>query len=163
MNKKFLATVIALAMVMLTTPFIGMVYAKPSTPVSGTIVLTDVVATSPPKVAGNSDNRFIVMAIEEQWDGDIVATGTTISYWTVHNAPLFVNPDAWVNVHEKLILDGEILGVSGTVTMELVVSGTKGHWTIIDGTGGLANVHGQGKLSLETMPYSYTGKVHFDP
>jgi hypothetical protein len=162
MNKKNLLPVLALVVVLLATLYIGTAYAKPPTQVAGTIELVGVVP-SPGHTAGESDNQFLVMDLTEAWDGDIVATGTTVGYWTVHNAPFMVNPDSWVCVHEKLLLDGTVLGFPGTVTMQLNIAGTEGRWSIIDGTGGLANLRGQGTLTLTTTPYSYTGQVHFAP
>ena len=114
--------------------------------------------------AGKSDNVILTVDLAEDWHGDIEASGTTVATWIVHNAPLMTNPDAWLCIHEKLTFQTfTVMGKSGTVTMELVISGAKGRWTILGGTGDLANLQGQGKLSLEAMPYSYTGQVHFDP
>jgi hypothetical protein len=162
-KRKILLTVLALAAVLLATPYIGMVHAKPSTTVSGTIVLTSSVPIGGGR-AGKSDNLILIMDITEEWDGDIVATGTTQATWIMHNwVDPMGGPDTWFNVHEKLTLDATVLGASGTLTMELNVAGTEGHWIIIDGTGGLANLRGHGTATLTTVPYSYTGQVHFDP
>ena len=136
--------------------------AKSSASVSGTIELTSAVPVNS-RPAGKSGNVILTMDLTEEWHGDIEATGTTMATWIVHNAPLMTNPDAWLNVHEKLTLSATVMGESGTLTMELSIAGSKGHWTIIGGTGGLANLRGQGTLSLETMPYSYAGQVYFSP
>ena len=163
MKRKILLTVLALAAVLLATPYIGMVHAKPSTTVSGTIVLTSSVPIGGGR-AGKSDNLILIMDITEEWDGDIVATGTTQATWIMHNwVDPMGGPDTWFNVHEKLTLSATVLGASGTLTMELNLAGTEGHWIIIDGTGGLANLRGHGTATLTTVPYSYTGQVHFDP
>jgi hypothetical protein len=165
MNKKILVVFVCmLAVAMLATPIIGLAYAKPSEPVSGTILIIDTVPAMPPKVAGESDNRIIMLDIFEEWSGDIEGFATTEARWIVHNAPLFVNPDAWVNVNAILTFaDATVLGKSGTLTIKVHVAGTDSHWTIMGGTGELANVHGQGTASTATTPFTYTGKVHFDP
>lgn len=134
---------------------------KSSTPVSGTIEFTSVVPSQPLKVAGKSDNRVVMFDIIEVWSGDIDGTATVEAKWIVHNAPLS-KPDAWVNAHAIITFtDVAVLGISGTLTVKLDLSGTEGHWTIMEGTGGLANVHGQGTASTVIMAYS--GRVHFDP
>jgi hypothetical protein len=163
-NRKVLVMAVALmAVAMLATPMVGMVQAKPSTTVSGTIVLTSVVPIGG-RPAGKSDNLILIMDITEEWDGDIVATGTTEATWIMHNwVDPMGGPDTWFNVREKLTLSATVLGASGTLTMELNLAGTEGHWIIIDGTEGLANLRGHGTATLTTMPYSYTGQVHFDP
>lgn len=164
MNRRILLIVLALAVVLLATPYIGMVHAEPPTPVSGTIEFTTVVPAGPPKVAGKSDNVVRMFNIVEVWSGDIAGTGTTEAKWTVHNAPLIGNPDAWVIAHAIITFsDVTVLSASGTLTIELVLSGTEGHWTIMEGTGGLTNIHGQGTGSTATEPFTYTGLVHFDP
>ena len=163
MNKKVLVVAVAcLAVAMLALPM-SVAAATTPTPVSGTIALTSLVPLEA-KPAGKSDNIIFLFDITEEWDGDIVATGTTESTWVTHNwvGPMG-GPDTWFNVHEKLILDGTVLGESGTLTMELIIVGTEGRWTILGGTGELANLHGHGTVTLTTTPYSYTGKVHFDP
>ena len=163
MKKKIIAGFVSLLVVVVLALPMSVAYATKPTTVSGNIILTyyDVLEATP---AGKSDNVMLQVYIEEEWDGGIMATGTTFASWIVHNAPLMTNPDAWLNVHEKLTFQtATVLGATGTLTMELNIAGTKGHWTIIGGTDGLVNLHGQGTLDLTTTPYSYSGKVHFDP
>ena len=163
MNNRILMIVLVLAVVLLATPYIGMVNATPSTPVSGTIEFMSVVPLGPPLVAGESDNRIRMFRITEDWSGDINGVGITEAKWIIHNAPL-ANPDAWTNAHAIITFsDVKVLGLLGTLTIELVISGTEGHWTIMEGTEDLANVHGQGTASTATEPFTYTGRVHFDP
>ncbi len=153
----------AFAIVLLATPYIGMVHAEPPTAVSGTIDFLSNVPAGPPKVAGKSDNRIRMRDIVEVWSGDIVGTGTTEAKWIVHNAPV-TNPDAWLKAYGIITFaDVTVLGRSGSLTIKMVIAGTEGHWTIMEGTGELANIHGQGTASTATEPYPYTGQVHFDP
>jgi len=160
-NRRISLIVLALAVVLLAIPYIGMVNATPFTPVSGTIEFTTVVPAGPPKVAGKSDNRIRMFNIVEDWSGDIDGIGTAEAKWIIHNAPLISNPDAWVNAHAIITFsDVTVLGMTGSLIIKLSFSGTEGHWTIMDGTGELANIHGQGTV-LEDV--GYTGQVHFDP
>ena len=157
--------VLALAVVLLATPLIGMVHAEPPTPVSGTIEFASVVPMGPPKVAGKSDNRIRMFTIVEEWSGDIEGVGIAEARWTIHNAPLF-SPDAWINAYAIITFtDVTVLERSGSLTIKLVMQGAEdvGHWTIMEGTGELANIHGQGWGSIETDPFIYTGLVNFDP
>jgi hypothetical protein len=163
LKRKILLTVLALALVLLATPYIGNAYAKPPEAVAGEIVLTSVVLSEPPRPAGESDNTILRLDILEEWSGDIEGTATTEASWIVHNSP-YTNPDAWVNVHAIITFsDVTVLDRSGTLTIKIDVEGTEAHWTIMGGTGELANVRGQGKGSIATEPFTYTGLVHFDP
>ena len=166
MKKKIRLTVLTLATVLFSTLYFGAVVAKPSTPVSGNIEFISVFPAGPPKVAGKSDNRMIIMDIIEEWSGDIEGIAIAKATWIVHNAPLNTNPGAWLNVHAIIICDdATVLGKSGGLTIKLRVAGSGANcqWTIMGGTGDLANVHGQGKASMDTEPFEYTGHVHFDP
>jgi hypothetical protein len=163
-NRRILSIVLALAVVLLATPHIGVARATPPTPAGGTIEFMSVIPAGPPKVAGKSDNLVRMFNIVEVWSGDIAGTGNTEAKWIVHNAPLIGNPDAWVVAHAVVTFsDVTVLGASGTLTIELVLSRTEGHWTIKEGTGELANIHGQGTCSTATQPFTYAGLVHFDP
>lgn len=58
--------------------------------------------------------------------------------------------------------EGTAGGHEGTLVFSLVAFGPKdlGQWTILKGTGGLANLRGQG---LSYTDGTYDGQVHFDP
>jgi hypothetical protein len=168
MNRKVLLIVLTLAVVLLATPYIGMAHAKPSTTVSGTIAVLSGFPTIKP--VGGANNEIWIMDLAEEWFGDIAGVGVTPeSIWVWHHSfPPMIGPDYTINIHEKLTFhDAMVLGESGDLFMEVIlkadITGGSGHWTILGGTEGLANLHGQGTLSLSTTPYSYTGQVHFDP
>jgi len=148
-----------LAAAVLATPFVVMVHATPSTTVSGTVVLVGVTPVSQtPK--GNSDNQVWIMDLTEDWEGGIQGISTTEAVWMLHKFPY----DVSLNVHEKLTFQtATVLGKSGGLDLELNIEAPKGYWTIIGGTGELANLRGHGTVTLATTPYSYTGEVHFDP
>jgi hypothetical protein len=165
MKKKILLTVLALATILFSIPYFGVAFAEPPTPISGTIEFVSVVPAGPPKVAGKSDNRIRMFTIVEEWSGDIEGIGTAEAKWIIHNAPLF-SPDAWVNAYAIITFtDVTVLGRSGSLIIKLVMAEAEGsgHWTIMEGTGELANIHGQGKGSIATEPFTYTGLVNFDP
>lgn len=158
MNRKILLTFLALSVVLLVTPYIGMVYATSSTTVSGNIVLVGVI---PVEVItkGKSDNQVMIMDLTEDWQGGIEGISTTLAVWMIHGGY-----ETGLNVHEKLAFEtATVMGKSGSLLLELNIKAPDGHWTIIGGTDELANLHGQGTLSLAAMPYTYEGQVHFDP
>ena len=163
-RKVLSAILVALTVAFLLTMSMPVAHATPSTTVSGIIVLASYVPLEM-RPAGESDNVIMKLGITEEWHGGIEATSALEGIWILHDfVPPMGGPDTWFNVHERLTFQtATVLGESGTLTMELNIAGTKGHWAIIAGTDGLANLHGQGTLSLTTMPYTYTGQVHFDP
>jgi hypothetical protein len=163
-NRKILLTVLALAAVLLATPCIGMAHATASTTVSGTIeMVMGIPADIKPK--GQSDNLVMIMDLTEHWQGGIEGISTTEATWMLHNwVPPAGGPDTTLNIHEKLVFQTvTVLDETGTIVLKLNIENGNGYWTIISGTGGLANLHGQGTVSLAAMPYTYTGQVHFDP
>jgi len=166
-NRKILLTLLALVAVLLVAPYVSVVNAKPPTEVSG-IAEVDPLNTFPLDVlpAGKSDNTIMKLQVTEEWTGDINGVGvSTDSRWVIHNfVPPAGGPDTWVNIYETLTFDdAEVLGQYGSLVMKVVINGGIGQWTILSGTDGLANLHGQGKLLLTTDPYSYIGQVHFAP
>ncbi|MEJ2272453.1 MAG: hypothetical protein P8X91_08255, partial [Candidatus Bathyarchaeota archaeon] len=164
LKKKNQLIVLTLATILFSISYFGAAFAKPSTPVSGTIEFISVVPAKPPLVAGESDNRIILMNIIEEWSGEITGIATAKATWIVHNAPLITNPDTGSNAHAIITFeDATVLSETGGLTIKLQVAGNDCHWTIIEGTGDLANVHGQGTASTATEPFTYTGNVHFDP
>ena len=88
----------------------------------------------------------------------------------LHNwVPPLGGPDTTVNIHEKINFESvTVLDKTGSLTLAVCLGGSKGvfHWTIIDGTEELANLHGNGLYWLydrDTGLYLYEGQVHFDP
>lgn len=172
MNRKILLTVLALAIVLLTTSYIGMVHAchvTPSATVNGTIaVLTE---NQLKTIQLRDGNRIYIFAVTEHWIGDIDAIGsTTKSIWLTHDLvlPLTAPPpsDFTINIFEILTFQGNVLGKSGTFNMAVYLhfslTEAYGNWVILGGTGGLAHLHGQGTIaSPAQFSYTYTGQVHF--
>lgn len=162
--KKKIAFALTLVIALLVSPFISTAYAKPQV-VSGIIVVTE---TGIPdfRQSGQSDNTVLKFDFTEAWSGDINGVGSGVTTWISHGIPL-VTPGWAINTYEKLEFSAEIQGKTGTFVMQIVLfsdeTGGTGQWTIQSGTGDLANLHGQGTISLSTIPYSYTGQVHFNP
>jgi hypothetical protein len=172
MKKKILLTVLALTAVLLATPYIGMVHAKPSTAVSGTIVITGYV---PLEILprGKSDNLIMKVLLTAEFTGDIAGTTTYEAFMMLHNfIPPMGGPDVASNIHEKITFETvTVLGKSGSLTLEANLcshrpADSAWHWTILGGTGELANLHGHGTWAPENpgdLVEYYEGQVHFDP
>jgi Protein of unknown function (DUF3224) len=166
MNKKIVVLAVALlGIAMLATPLVGMVYAKPPTLVSGEQSVTGYTPIADvPK--GESANVLSTATLEVTWTGDIDGVATYTGILMVHNLPSFA-----INIHEKIYFPTvTVNGKSGSLTLQVSANLARGQdvfrWTIIDGTGELSNLHGNGIywLDLVTMTdYYYEGQVHFDP
>ena len=162
MKKKGLIVVIALAVVLLATPYVGVAYAKPSTTVSGTIAVVsgELLKNIPLKYG----YQIGILALTEQWMGSIDGLGSTSkSIWLWHN---FGSADFTLNIVERLTFQTvTVQGKSGSFVMDIIIEqnsvGGSGYWVISGSTGELANLHGHGTLSLNTFPYTYTGQVYF--
>ena len=166
MNKKLFGVLISVFVVaMFSLPMLTVCAKKPDKfiEVEGTFFGTgapsmDVI------VAGKSDNQIMYVSMPQMWTGDISGTGIVEPRWVMHNYD--VPENTWVNVLAVITLTGEVAGASGTVTIKFSsVSSRGGNWRIIDGTGELANVHGQGTLypTAEQMVFGYEGVIHFNP
>jgi hypothetical protein len=162
-RKLLEITVFLLTVAMLATPLVGMVNAKPPTLVSGEQSVTGYtpIADVP---RGKSANVLSTAMLEVTWTGDIDGVATYEGILMVHNIPVPIN------IHEKIFFPTvTVNGESGSLTMQVSANLGRGQdvfrWTIIDGTGELANVHGNGiyYLDLATGIYYYEGQVHFDP
>ena len=172
MNKKVLLTVLALAGVLLAIPYIGMARATPSTAVSGALIVTGYVPleTLP---RGGSDNVIWKVLLTVEFTGDISGTATYEALWMLHNfVPPDGGPDLAVNIREKITFETvTVLGKSGSLTLEANLCSARPPskvwlWTILGGTGELANLNGHGTWAPEEpgdLVEFYEGQVHFDP
>jgi hypothetical protein len=167
-KKKVLMIAVALmAVAMLAPPLVGMVYAKKPTFVSGTQMITDYIPLGDvPK--GKSDNVLSTATLFVTWSGDIAGDTEYEGLLMLHKwVPPLGGPDTTVNIHERIYFPTvTVLGKTGSLTLAVCLGGSKGvfRWTIIDGTGELANLHGNGRYWLDEAPfYDYEGYVHFDP
>lgn len=166
MNKKIIGVFISIfVFAVLTLPVPNVCAKKPDkfVDVEGTFFPTGAPSMEV-MVAGNSDNQIVYVLMPQMWTGDISGTGIVEPRWVMHNFDDAEN--TWVNVMAVITLTGEVACATGTVTIKFSsVSSRGGHWRIIDGTGELANVHGQGTLfaTAEAMVFGYEGVIHFNP
>jgi hypothetical protein len=169
-NRKILGiAVVLMAVAMLATPLVGMVYAKKPTFVSGEQeIISYIPLGDVPK--GKSDNVLSRATLTVTWSGDIAGDTEYEGVLMLHNwVPPMGGPDTTVNIHERIYFESvTVLGNTGSLTLAVCLGGSKGvfRWTIIDGTGELANVHGNGIYYVTDMEqglYDYKGYVHFDP
>lgn len=82
------------------------------------------------------------------------------------------SPTGFLKGDAVTLFTGSVLGRSGTLTIRIQatirpVEGVVGTWTILGGTGELADLHGQGSVTagpaLPVVIVDYSGQVHFDP
>jgi hypothetical protein len=109
--------------------------------------------------AGDSGNAILVVSGNSvEWTGGIAGTGSADGHFLLHD---YGTPDTWMTMTNVHTLDAEFGGKSGTLT----IMSNHGFWTIISGTGGFANCHGQGKIWAIMAPvlWGYEGTIHFDP
>ncbi len=168
MNRKLLLIVLGLVVVLLATPYIGTVYAKPSTPVSGTQTLNNFIPLGPPAPEGKSANALLIAMVDVTWAGDIAGHTVYEGKLMLHNFVLPAGgPDTTTNIHERIFFQTvNVLGKTGSLTLVVNLGGSKGvfRWNILSGTDELANLHGNGVYyQTGVSTYAYEGEVHFDP
>jgi hypothetical protein len=160
MNKKVL--VLALAVAMLALPLSAVSATKPM-PVAGQFFPTAEPGLSP-SFAGKSANNFLTITEGYQmWTGSFEGTANSHALWIIHKAG---DPEApgWHITVARAVFELDIVfdGKEGTLTLKA----ESGNWRIMSGTGELANLRGQGKLTVinaELMMFGYEGQVHFEP
>jgi hypothetical protein len=168
LNRKIVFAVLALAAVLLAVPYIGIVHAKPSTAVRGAIIVTGYVPLEIlPK--GQSGNVVMKGMLTVMFVGDIAGTTNYEAFWMIrYDGELATG----ANMHEKITFEtATVLGKSGSLTIEANMGSNRPsdaawHWTILGGTGELANLHGHGTWAPENpgdVVEFYEGQVHFDP
>lgn len=105
----------------------------------------------PVKTAGG--NTFFDVTGAGSYTGDLVGTTEGVHRW--HQ-----NKDGKTNLFIELVFTGSVLGESGSINLLCTGKmGGKVTWSIISGTGELANLRGTGTLG----PGWIEGYVHFDP
>lgn len=134
--------------------------------VSGTLFLT---GPPPPPVIKTIGNNIQIWDLSNgpmAWTGGIAGTGPYDGHW------LFLNYGTdkmhMYGVGEQT-LSAVVNGKAGTLKIAEVSWATNseagGSWRIIYGTGGLANIHGEGTITGIDMSmgvYAYTGQIYFN-
>ena len=161
--KKFVKTVccllilIALATLVLT-PIIA--YASPPTEMSGTYTF---IHTSILDIRQAGGNTIIKDVTNQDLDGDIIGSA-------IFERTLILHSSGKYNIQGIDTITASVGDRSGTLTLRItgtgdMIAGTvQGKWTILSGTGELANLRGQGVLTgVSNVAGSYSGQIHFDP
>jgi hypothetical protein len=166
MNKKVLGITGLLMVVAMLAATSSMVYAEKSTSVSGSWTITFGTFVGRPVADGDiiirTDQDTIMLT------GDILGTetGTYDRMFLIHN--YLSGPSFWkVTEHGLITIEATVDGMSGTLYIKTASNSQKavdGVWTIVGGTEGLANLHGQGTFNhISQVEFEYEGQVHFDP
>ncbi len=135
-------------------------YASTPIEVDGTYVFTSRVVVDVRQAGGNTIVKDVV--------GLDVTLGVTGS--ATFERMVIIHADGEYEVHGIITYDtATVLGRSGTLTERFDGTGVmggavQGRWVILSGTGGLANMQGQGTLEgAANVAGVYSGQVHFDP
>lgn len=169
--KKLLLTLLTGCMVlsMASLP----VYAEVPSQVSG--VMDYYVDFANTVILTRGANTFFYGTDEEFWQPD--QTGGLDGYVAQTDFVVIEHASGGATFQSQFVFEGTVLG-SDPGTMEMILVGQippgggwwYGTWTILSGTGGLENVHGQGiwygpgmNFDPEVPDVWYEGLVHFDP
>jgi Protein of unknown function (DUF3224) len=156
-----------LTLMVLTLAFVSLVFgagtraaqAAPPTSASGSFqdaLPTNVVTRS----AG--PNTIITDTFTDVLSGTFSGTSVLQERYVLRADGSFID-------HAVQTFTGTVNGVTGTATLIDVVAGDAtsfhGHFVVVSGTGGLANLHGQGTLegSSTTGAGTYTGRIQIHP
>jgi hypothetical protein len=168
--KLFLGLVALLSM--LSIPTMAQELAE-STAVSGTFSYT----YENPMLVTTEDETVLHGIESEIWSGDLEGTGDAI--WRVTIDSDIPHADVWIIIDFSGTLLGEyegtltimLVGERSTVPNGPIPAQWYGEWTIVDGTGDLANVHGSGiwwgpgnrpnDPSHDIPDIAYSGKIVF--
>lgn len=153
----------ALALIAVVAAAIGLAQAALATaPVTGTGAFTP--AGPPTTLSTRSADGNTIVTQRQTFTDTGVETGTEI------DAVTFVfHPDGTFNFKADVAFTGTVAGRSGTLAQRFEGTGdaTTFHGQIetLSGTGGLANLRGQGTFvgSSTTGSGTYTFNYHFDP
>ncbi len=176
-NRKILLAVLALAVVLLATPYLGLAHATSP---------TDVLFYVPLWTFGSSGSEYLQVGDSDTWiehadtygalAGDIVGAWTAEARWIYHK---WVGPIEDPYLLQVGLANGHIvqtvevtqvmgIGKTGTIKLEFNdVFGMEfgGPWTIRGGTGELEGLQGQGTwiMNFAIFEQVFEGQVHFDP
>ena len=133
--------------------------------VSGTYFLT---GPPPPPVIKTIGSNIQIWDLSNgpmAWTGGIVGTGPYGGHWLFLN---YGTDNMRMNGIGLQTLSAVVDGKAGTLKIAEVSWATSseadGSWRIICGTGGLANLHGEGTftdIDMSMGVYAYTGQIYF--
>src|SRR5207245_2656700 len=134
--------------------------SAPPTPATGSFPLS----TSPPTAQAAGGNMILT------YDSSFTSTGTFVGTCS-GQAVTVTHADGTANTKATCTFTGTVGDKSGTAMFHIVAQGKgssfRGHFTILaGGTGGLANLRGEGRFSgTATGPLTsagtYTGQINF--
>ena len=161
--RKMLLSPLVVCMVALLSMLPIPVHATPPIPVEGTFDYTFEITSE-----RWADGHWFITATEwETWEGDFA--GLSVAIFRVG---WFNFPEGPLNVWLRSNFEGTVMGREGTLVIQLVgwrylPEDWYGQWVIISGTGGLANLRGQGTwwgpgFGAEGPDIFYLGQIHFD-
>lgn len=172
MKKKILSVFTCLLIIAVLAIPVFTVYATKPEDITATRIRTSNGNPPESRMAGESGNRFtIISGVTFDWSGGIEGTSTQDAIRFYPKVDLSVPPPQRlpVRVHSVCTFESAtVMGESGglIIKLQFVIdedTNFKGTWVIISGTGGLANIHGQGTVSGLRGEEVFYGKVHFDP
>jgi Protein of unknown function (DUF3224) len=139
MRKRFpVSALLVLILSVLVLP--AAAGAAPPVSGSGTFTVSSAVTTSTRQADGNT---FLTLRVTTLYSGTLQGTG-------VGEETVIVHPDGTLNGSTFEAFTGTIGGTAGTAVLRVEGTGDvgtgalRGRFTILDGTGGLANVRGEG-------------------
>ena len=144
--------------VLLSTLLIPVVQATPPTTVEGKWSYLMTVDSA--RLAGG--NLFLKVTETGIWEGGFEGTSTMVVSGVLHS-------NGYLNFQGVIYFDGSVLGKVGTLVISYTGKVTPtseiiSQWVIQSGTGGLANLRGQGTFSgVGAIDLLYSGQVHFKP
>ena len=158
--KRILSTVCVLLGLAGLVLIPATVHASPPTAVSGEYEFGDRVVVEIRQAGGNTIIKDVSgMTLAGDIEGSMVFERTFI-----------LHGDGKYNVKGIVTAIASVGGRSGTYTQRVVATGdlttgtVQGTYVIISGTGGLANMRGQGTLTgISNVAGTYSGQVHFGP
>ena len=156
-SRRQMLALIGAALLLLLAP----ASASKAEPVrgSGTFTVASAVVTGSRVVDGNT---FLTTLVTSAYTGTLQGTGVAEEAAAVH-------PDGGITVQTFETFTGTVNGDMGTALFRVVGSADaatgalSGHFTIVGGTGGLANLRGQGTFQGVGTSGTYTVDTHFDP
>ena len=161
MRKMLLTPLIVCMVALLPTLWMPVVHATPPITASGTFDYEFEITGS-----READGNLFIYATEwETWVGTF--DGTAVAVFRVG-----MFSEGFWNVWLRSTFTGTVLGESGTMVIQLVGKKPEGQdwygqWVILSGTGGLANLCGQGTwggpgFGAVGPDIWYEGQIHFE-